>query len=63
MSFLHFIEFLLLKRPHAAVGHMEAVEQEKNRVVHGAAQLHDVVHDFVHGINAERQRDIARREE
>ena len=63
MTWAQFLDFLRMKVPAGAAGHMEEVVHQKDRVVQGAAQMHDVVRDFVHGINADRQREIARRGE
>jgi hypothetical protein len=63
MNWLRFLDFLRLKSPPAAAGHIDAVKAETRRVQQSAAEVHDVIRDFVHGTNSEKQRDIARRGE
>jgi hypothetical protein len=58
-----FLDFLRLKQPPAAVGHMEAVEHQTSRVVRASEEVHDVIREFVHSVNAKRQRDVVREEE
>lgn len=63
MKWSRILDFILLKIPRGMNEHMEEVVHQRDRVVRGAAEMHDVVRDFVHGINADRQRDIAERGE
>lgn len=63
MKWSQLLDFIRLKIPRGVNGHMEEVVHQRDRVVRGAAEMHDVVRDFVHGINADRQRDIVKRGE
>lgn len=44
---LRILALFHLGIPSAAAGHMEAVERERERVVHAAATMHNVVRELV----------------
>lgn len=56
-------DFIMLRRPPASKGHLEKVQQEADRASSAAKKTSDVIREFIHDINAEQQREIARRGE
>lgn len=55
--------FIFLRSPPAAVGHKETVQREAERAAKAAKKTSDVIREFIHDINADRQRGIAERGE
>lgn len=58
-----FWDFITLKPPPAAIGHKETVQREAERTAKAARETSDVIREFIHSINAEKQREIVRRDE
>lgn len=57
------LDFILLRRPPSSEGHVAKVQKDAARTATAAKKTSDVIREFIHDINADKQRDIVRREE